>query len=367
MRGNVRRISTSYKFRNVLGTGSFAVEPPKAVGIASSRGQRLYQEDALSAKVLNLSMTQSMKDNQCAYFGIFDGHGGPFVSQYLRDHLANLIERVSKRDWSLLDYFRVYGNYFPYDRGHSGELTIKERLMLAFLKADKAAITDAQNRAYMCGSTASVLLLQSLDDPPASYAYSGRLQMSTAHCGDTAILLVKAHSGTVERLTDDDHADNIGEAARLKHFRGALVQDSYGESRLLGQIANTRSIGDAKYKSWGVTAEPHTQSSEIDGRNYSLAMLVSDGILNTISIQEVADVARSKFAQQLVRGRAAQAAAQAVVDFAIDVGADDNCSALAVPLPGFMTAGKGRDKTRDLRDYRLQLANDPDSVRQRRQ
>lgn len=191
--------------------------------------------------------------------------------------------------------------------------------------------------------------------------------MSTAHCGDTAILLVKAHSGTVERLTDDDHADNIGEAARLKHFRGALVQDSYGESRLLGQIANTRSIGDAKYKSWGVTAEPHTRSSEIDGRNYSLAILVSDGILNTISIQEIADVARSKFAQQLVRGRAAQAAAQAVVDFAIDVGADDNCSALAVPLPGFMTAGKGRDKTRDLRDYRLQLANDPDSVRQRRQ
>ena len=82
-----------------------------------SRGQRLYQEDAVCAKVLNLPLpkhahsphSSHIRDTQCAYFGIFDGHGGAYVSSYLRDHLAGTIERVSNRDWTLIDYFRVYG------------------------------------------------------------------------------------------------------------------------------------------------------------------------------------------------------------------------------------------------------------------
>lgn len=145
------------------------------------------------------------------------------------------------------------------------------------------------------------------------------------------------------------------------------MQDSYGESRFLGQLANTRSIGDAKYKSWGVTSEPHTLSTEVDGAAYSMAILISDGITGVVGVQEVADIAALKFGQNVAKGKGAQGAAQAIVDFAIDVGADDNCSAVVVPLPGFMTAGRARDRTRDLRDYRLQLANDPSNVRQKRQ
>ncbi|TIA71537.1 hypothetical protein E3P92_02480 [Wallemia ichthyophaga] len=388
---NVRRLSNAYKFRNSLGTGSFAVEPPKAVGMAMSRGQRLYQEDSVSAKVLNLPITPHTLDSQCAYFGIFDGHGGDYVSRYLRDSLPGVIERITTRDWNLIDYFRVYGNYFPQEeldaesatRDSHSHLSLHDRLKLAFLKvgmvlrsktplthssqADKRTITDAQNRGYLCGSTASVLLLHSLDDPPSPYAFSRRLQLTTAHCGDTCVVLVKAHAGKAHRLTLDDHADNVGEMERLKSFHGALVQDSYGESLFLGQLANTRSIGDAKYKSWGVTPEPHTQSVEVDGDAYSMAILLSDGVTGVVGVQEAADVASSKFGQSLQFGRAAQAAAQAVVDFAIDVGADDNCSAVVVPLPGFANAGKGRDRTRDLRDYRLQVANDPSNVRQKRQ
>lgn len=118
-----------------------------------SRGQRLYQEDAVCAKVLNLPTTSSTRDSQCAYFGIFDGHGGNYVSGYLRDNLSSVIERVGVRDWNLIDYFRVYGeqrdvfmchrltymspgNYFPNDADTHPmeEISLSDRLKLAFLK-----------------------------------------------------------------------------------------------------------------------------------------------------------------------------------------------------------------------------------------
>ena len=78
--------------------------------MASSRGQRLYQEDTTSTKVLNL--TNNDLHNQCAYFGLFDGHGGNYVSTYLKDNLHSIIEKKSLKDLSLLDYFKIYGNFF---------------------------------------------------------------------------------------------------------------------------------------------------------------------------------------------------------------------------------------------------------------
>ena len=238
---------------------------------------------------------------------------------------------------------------------------------MAFLKADKNTITDYQNRAYLCGSTASVALFQSMDDPPSPYAFSKKLKFITAHCGDSAILLVKTFSGKVNRVTIDHHIDHPIENERLRKFKGACVTDSYGENRFLGHIANTRSIGDAKYKSYGVTSEPTLTSDNLDGKSYCLAIIVSDGILSVLTEQEIGDLARIKFMQMLTKGKGAQHSAQSIVNFAIDVGADDNSTAIVIPLPGFPYSGKGVDRTRDLRDYRLQLANDPDSGRQKRQ
>jgi protein phosphatase PTC6 len=46
-----------------------------------------------------------------------------------------------------------------------------------------------------------------------------------------------------------------------------LVADSFGESRWMGAIENTRGFGDAEWKSSGVTAEPEVVTKVVDGES----------------------------------------------------------------------------------------------------
>lgn len=117
------------------------------------------------------------------------------------------------------------------------------------------------NEAKTCGATASVVLLQSLDTPAAPFFASQLLGLTVAHCGlvglfklicgdqtdqtcsrrDTRVLLCSTDGGKVLRMTQDHHAEARGEAARLRRMgTSRLIMDSYGETRWMGALANTR-------------------------------------------------------------------------------------------------------------------------------
>ena len=58
---------------------------------------------------------------------------------------------------------------------------------------------------------------------------------------DTRVLLCSTDGGKVFRMTQDHHADARGEAARLRRMgTSRLIMDSYGETRWMGALANTR-------------------------------------------------------------------------------------------------------------------------------
>jgi protein phosphatase PTC6 len=71
--------------------------------------------------------------------------------------------------------------------------------------------------------------------------------------------------------------------------------------------------------------------------------MVTDGISSTLSDQEIVDVARY--------GSSPEKAAYDIVNFAEELGAEDNSTALVLPLAGF---GKieGIDQTKNLRAWR---------------
>lgn len=46
---------------------------------------------------------------------------------------------------------------------------------------------------------------------------------------------------------------------------GLLVSDSYGESRWMGAVENTRGFGDGRWKPSGVTVEPQVETRVVDG------------------------------------------------------------------------------------------------------
>jgi protein phosphatase PTC6 len=105
-----------------------------------------------------------------------------------------------------------------------------------------------------------------------------------------------------------------------------------------------------------VTPEPEVRTQVVKGEAASSMILVSDGVSGILSDNEISDLVRSKSSM----GPAASA--KEVVNFAEELGTDDNCTAIVIPLPGWNT--KVKDGTKKLREYRLSGA--ASSGRQRR-
>ena len=80
------------------------------------------------------------------------------------------------------------------------------------------------------------------------------------------------------------------------------------------------------------------------GPRYSHLTLISDGVSSVVSDEEISDLARGAMTPKY--------AAERILNFAEDMGSEDNATAVIVPLAGW---GKitGPDRTKELREYRI--------------
>ncbi|CCL99561.1 uncharacterized protein FIBRA_01579 [Fibroporia radiculosa] len=361
------------RFSTPGGTARIPLKNPKVIGVASSRGERPQQEDFYAYVALSLDpeeLRRSLRKahridwdptslppalaRQVLFVGVYDGHGGSTVSQFLRQELHGLFENVDKSHvpdlyvWAteLGGYFKRFqgGALAPWVRPGASDtkMDLEARATLAFFEVDRTLCIE--KAAQECGATASVVLLQSLDNPVNPFFTSKRLALTVAHVGDTRVLLSATENGAVIPMTENHHVDARVEAIRLRRMMGSgQAMDSFGEVRWMGALANTRSLGDLRYKRFGVTPEPEVRTGLLDGPAYSHITLVSDGVSSVVSDDEISDLARGSPTPQY--------AAQRIMRFAEDMGSDDNLTALVVPLAGWgkMTGG---DRTRELREYR---------------
>ena len=150
---------------------------------------------------------------QVLFVGIYDGHGGSTVSQYLRQELHGFFESADKSHVpDLLAWAKELGGYFrrfkggvltPWLRPESPEaqrkLDLEARATLAFFEVGLAIVRDiTQQRSFPakidrmlaiertakeCGATASVVLLQTLDNPVRPFFTSEKLALTVAHVG----------------------------------------------------------------------------------------------------------------------------------------------------------------------------------------
>lgn len=102
-------------------------------------------------------------------------------------------------------------------------------------------------------------------------------------------------------------------------------------------------IGDMKYKPYGVTAEPEVRTKLLEAPEWAYVVLVTDGVTSVLSDAEIVDLARN--------ARDPRTAAKYVLEFAEEMGSDDNATVIVLPLAGW---GKvtGPDRTKELREYR---------------
>lgn len=375
---------------NGKGAIRIPVDSPKVIGTASSRGSREYQEDAytVSAIKLNPSILRRTAERengahawdppatdqfayQVLFAGIYDGHGGTAVSHYLQENMHKVFENVDTRTVpDIVSAIKEYGGYFRRFKGGALEpwaqtgwdldehtemnLTLEAYATLAFLRID-LDIAKTIPESADCGATASVAIIHSLDMPESPFYSADWLSVTVAHCGDTRGILCRSDGRTIP-MTANHHADERGETSRLRRWGAAMVMDSFNELRFMGSLANTRCLGDIRFRQFGVTPEPEVHTHVAQGHTLSSMVLVSDGISGVLSDGEISDLVRSK------AHIGPEASAKEVIDFAEEMGTDDNCSIIVIPLPAWST--KYKDLTKDLREYRLSGA--ANSSRQRR-
>ncbi|TFK88003.1 protein serine/threonine phosphatase 2C [Polyporus arcularius HHB13444] len=355
------------------GMGRFLLNNPNFIGAANSRGERRYQEDFYSYSALSLEPEEirlTLKKahdldwdpsalppsiaRQVLFVGIYDGHGGSTVSQFLRQELHGLLENVHKSQvpevyaWAkeLGGYFRRFNGgalapwIEPTAPTFQEEMDLEARATLAFFEVDK--ILSEEKEAKECGATSSVVLLKSLDN--MGFFQATQLALTVAHVGDTRVLLTSTDAGRVTPLTENHHAEARVESQRLRRMMGGLTTDSFGEVRWMGALANTRCLGDLKFKPFGVTPEPEVRHMLLEGPKYSHLTLLSDGVSSVVSDEEVSDLARGALTPKV--------AADRILTFAEEMGSDDNMTAVIVPLAGWNKI-TGPDRTKELREYRL--------------
>lgn len=239
-----------------------------------------------------------------------------------------------------------------------------------------------QYRLVNSGSTCTSCFTYAVDweeNDTNHYFYQDNVvsRLVVAHVGDTRAIICDKY-GLAHSLTKDHHPSNPIEASRLRRFSaGMIMTDSFGEERFLN-FANTRSFGDLTAKDIGITSEPEISEYLIGnsrmiekfkensknkqslkdndvqdfGGEESFVVLVSDGVTNNLSDQEIVDLIKTNFNNRGVNRGNPSKGAEEVVGFVECIGGDDNATCLVIRLGGW---GKWpiEDRTGKLREERM--------------
>ena len=185
-------------------------------------------------------------DVTCGLFGVFDGHGGSSVSEYLKERFPEELKARIESD-SPSDLVGVIEDTF--------EKIDKEVKML-----------DSEQ----CGSTACIGVVR---------MESGHRVLYIANVGDTRALL--SRNGVEERLSIDHRLSEYSEKERITQMGGLVINDRVG-----GTLILTRAFGDYALKDSGVIATPTIRKHFI--RPFDrFVVIASDGVYDTMTDQEV--------------------------------------------------------------------------------
>uniref|UniRef100_A0A7S1CBR4 PPM-type phosphatase domain-containing protein n=1 Tax=Bicosoecida sp. CB-2014 TaxID=1486930 RepID=A0A7S1CBR4_9STRA len=254
--------------------------------------------------------TWCVKDGMCGkpewgFFGVYDGHGGREVAEYLKDNLASLVEK------EMGERHTAGGAGRPAVGGDAGKRSVEECLSSAFYFADIKA--KALYGSSAAGATACTCFVKT----------SGRDKyVYTANCGDArAVLCAK---GVARRLSKDHKATDDEEKKRIEELGGFVLRN-----RVLGVLAVARAFGDYSLKKY-VPCTPYTSGVKLDATAQFL-IVACDGVWDVLSDEEAVGLVR-EYCDGSAAGAKSTRAAKYLVDQALARGSTDNVTCMVVFL-----------------------------------
>ena len=219
-------------------------------------GPRPKNEDDLFYSLnLNSDNTHSDKKRNANIIGIFDGHGGPLVSKYLKDQLPKYFYASSETLFSAkhIDYINK-----------------------VFDRMQQKIIKDVPQCKQM-GSTALILNLE-----------KGKVDtynVQVTNIGDCRAVLCNEYNIAVN-LSKDHKPMQWEEKIRIESLGGKIVKDVGDDPRING-LAVSRAFGDLDVLPF-VTHVPEIFNYKIN-INSKFVILGCDGVWDVLSSQDAVD------------------------------------------------------------------------------
>lgn len=304
-------------------------------GFADRIGKRTTMEDT------HVAITPLISNTSHSLFGIFDGHGGVAVADYVKKSLPeNLAQHISQ------------------DTSGSGIITHAQLLRKAFVETDNQ-LREKNNRSiykYLkTGSTAVVAWVVN------------NCTVNVGWLGDSRAVLVDKH-GNVAWASIDHKPNEPAERNRIESQNGfiKLVKNTWRLGKV-GQPANlsvARAFGDIEYKNGEgnnqVSNTPDMTTLGITKDHFLI--LACDGVWDVLSNEEAANIAHKIITagvqkepiklneQYQIDGNSQllQLAAQEIRDKAFEKGSYDNISVMILQLPSSITTSQEKKSQTDL-------------------
>lgn len=172
----------------------------------SIKGRRQNNEDRDNIE-LNIN-GEDPNLNPINLFGLYDGHGGTFVSNYLKNNLP---------------YFYLNPK-LSYPLNLSNHIKIFESIQQTLLESEKG---------YESGSTCLLALM---------YKYEQSYYMNIVNLGDCRCVVLY-ENGSNKQVTVDHKPDETNERKRLTKIGGEIYRDSEGTFRI-GNLSLSKAFGD---------------------------------------------------------------------------------------------------------------------------
>ncbi|KAK9827406.1 hypothetical protein WJX81_008695 [Elliptochloris bilobata] len=240
-------------------------------GVSLRRGRRGQMEDRATC-VPYLLGQPSMP---MGYYAVFDGHEGAAAAEYASTHLHCL----------LASRLRSHPRWPDVDRSD-----VEAALRGAVAEADAALLAAARSadpeNPLPDGTTAAWALLQGRD-------------LLAAWLGDSSAVLCRWAGSAPEggqlaavALTTDHSPGRPDERARILAAGGTVTTSPDGSrARLDGELAVSRALGDAPYRSRGLIAEPELAPWQTLDAADALLLLASDGVFETLPAEAACQIA----------------------------------------------------------------------------
>jgi serine/threonine protein phosphatase PrpC len=218
----------------------------KNIYYSSLKGLRDQNEDKHNI-ILNLD-NKNCKLNKINYYGIYDGHGGKSVSEFLAKNLPK--------------YFLKKKLSYP---------VTKDYIRTVYDHVQNVLRNNHKNIAYRTGSTCLIVL---------QYIKNTKNWLNVLNTGDSRCIICR--DNFAHPLTKDHKPGWPEERHRIEKLGGQIYLD--GPDFRIGDLSVSRAFGDIEASPY-VTHRPDTFKFELD-KSDKFIILACDGLWDKVSNEE---------------------------------------------------------------------------------